>query len=316
MNSLTIGKRISLGFATILLILVLIGGYAVVQMNSAATGAGYLSNDYIPEVAIAGRMQAGIADVRVHGRSYQYTGDPAFLKTCTEAVGVVKSAIKEFEDLAAKSTKLVHLKEQITKAPQLVSAYEQLLGETQKADETRDVALGEAGKSAEKAIQALDKLLDSQHSKLGKAIAAKAPEAELNVRLEKITQISALQDLLAAVRIANFRSQSTRDSKLLEEALVRFQARNAIIAAVRPLFHSSEDIQALKIADDELGTYEKYARQLVGTTTTSNEVGVRRGAADGARRPRPAPRPLRRGQGRRLRPRRSARGTGIRGKRG
>ncbi|MEI8285641.1 MAG: MCP four helix bundle domain-containing protein, partial [bacterium] len=281
-NSLTIGKRISLGFAALLVILVLIGGYAVVQMSSAAKGAGYLSNDYIPEVSIAGRMQAGMADVRVNGRSYQYTGDPAFLEKGKEALNVVKSAIKEFETLAAQSTKLVLLKEQISQAPGLVSNYEQLLGETQKADEARDAALLAAGKSAAECMKGFANLLDAQNGKLKKAIAENAPAEELNERHGKVTQVNNLLDILNALRIENLRSQATRDSKGLDEALVKFQARNAIITAIRPLFHTAEDIQNLKMTDEQLSIYEKYARQMASAAVTSNEVGVRRGTAANA----------------------------------
>ena len=279
MNSLTIGKRISLGFAIVLTILLVLGAYAIFQMNSAAAGAGYLSDDYIPEVAIASLMQTSMADVRVNGRSYQYTGDPTFLKKGKEALGLVKVSIKDFEGLAAKSTKLVFLKEKITKAPGLISNYEQLLGETEKVDVTRDNALATAGKAATEATEQLNVLVDSQNGKMKKAIAEKAAATELNERQDKITQLNRLLDLLNTLRIANFRTQSTRDNKALEEELGKFQSRNATIESVKPLFRSPEDIQRMNSLEANLTSYDQCARQLVAATTSSNEVGIRRSAA-------------------------------------
>jgi len=281
-NSLTIGKRITLGFAVVLLILVIIGGYAIFQMKSAAAGAGYLSADYMPEVKIASLMQSSMADVRVNGRSYQFTGDASFLIKGKEALGSVKGAIKEFESLAAKSAKLILLKEKIIKAPELVSNYELLLGETEKADTTRDLALTTAGKSAVEATELLNALISSQNGKMKKAIAEKAPETELNERLQKITQLNCLLDLLNAVRIANFRTQSTRETKALEEEIGKFQSRNVIIESVKPLFRSADDIQRINSLEASLTSYEQCTRQLVATTTSSNEVGVRRGEAANA----------------------------------
>ena len=281
-SSLSIAKRISLGFASTLLILACIGGYAIFQMNSSAAGAWDLANDYIPEVSIAERMELGLADARVNGRCYQYTGDTVFLKKCTEAIGVIKSAIKDMENLAEKSGKLARLKAEIPKAPQLVSNYEQLLGETQKADETRDAAQAAALKCASEATLHLKALVESQSGKLKKAISDKASAEDLNDHQEKITQLNNLFDMLNALRVANYRSQALRDVKILAGQLENFKAHHAIVAAIKPLFKSPEDTQRIAAVEVALASYEQNTRLLLASIAASDEVGSRRALAAAA----------------------------------
>ena len=47
---LTIGKKIGLGFAGLLVILAGTGGYSILEMSKAVVGAHKLSDDYIPQV--------------------------------------------------------------------------------------------------------------------------------------------------------------------------------------------------------------------------------------------------------------------------
>jgi len=74
-ESMTIGKRIALGFAVILAILLIIGVFAIYQMNGASTAAGYLSDEYIPELGMISKLQGSVADARVGARSFQFTGE-------------------------------------------------------------------------------------------------------------------------------------------------------------------------------------------------------------------------------------------------
>ncbi len=60
---LTSGKKIGPGIASLLLILGLTGACSVVKMNEAVVGARYLSEDYIPELDIADKLQRSIAAV-------------------------------------------------------------------------------------------------------------------------------------------------------------------------------------------------------------------------------------------------------------
>jgi len=282
MNSLTIGKRIYLGFSAILLILVLIGSYAILQMRSASTGAGYLTNEYIPEVGIAKRMLDGMTDVRVNGRSYQYTGDPSFLTKSREALGVVNAAIKELEELAAKSTKLVKLKADVEKAPQLSATYEQFLNDTQKANDSKETALATAGEASATAIKKLTQLIEGQGLKLKKEIADKAPAAEITERVGKIEKLHALFDMLSDLSIASWRSQTTRDPKIIEEGIKNFQAHEALITELDPLFRVGEDIQNIKDVDTALNSTNQEFRQAMAAITTTSEVSVSRSAAANA----------------------------------
>jgi methyl-accepting chemotaxis protein len=117
-------------------------------MWQSLRGANMLAQDYVPEVDIASKISAAMAEVRVNGRSYQFTGEQAYLAAGRKALDDVKKGVQDAETLANKSAVLVKLKEQVKDAPKLIADYEALLLETEKADQRRDKIQADAAAAA------------------------------------------------------------------------------------------------------------------------------------------------------------------------
>ena len=130
---LTIGKKIGLGFASVLLILITIGGFSIVKMKTAVTDSKYLSEDYVPELDIAAKLQSGMADVRVNGRSYQFTGEKTYLESGRKALTSVKGRGQGVGRTGGQDNQAGQAQGTGETVPGLVSSYEQLLAETEKA---------------------------------------------------------------------------------------------------------------------------------------------------------------------------------------
>ena len=276
---MTIGKKIGLGFAALLAILTLTGGFSVLKMREANVGSRYLSEDYVPELDIASRMQAGMAEVRVNGRSYQFTGDKSYLEKGRKALADVKAALTEAEALAAKSTKLVKLKEQVKTAPALLASYEELLNETEKSDDALDLIRKKAAETATSATEGLDKLIQGQTATLQKEIADKVEPEKQAERLAKIGYFNQSRGLLNATRIANFRAQAQRDNKILEAGLKNFKKVHEIMATVTPLIRVAEDKKELEDTKNDFKSYESALESLLTGLAKLDEVSVRRGKA-------------------------------------
>jgi methyl-accepting chemotaxis protein len=276
---LTIGKKIGLGFAGILLILIAIGGFSIFKMKQAVTGSQYLSEDYVPELDIASRLQAGMADVRVNGRSYQFTSEKAYLVKGREALAIVKTAVTEAEALAAKTIKLIKLKEQVKTAPALLNSYEQLLTETEQAGDQLEAGGESATKAATDATTSLNKLLAEQNSSLEKEIKDKADAEKLAERQTKLQTFNKAVDLLNATRIAFFRSQVQRDPKILKTALADFKGAPQLLTAVESLVHTPEGKKGLADALAALKAYESALESQTQILARIDEISGRRGKA-------------------------------------
>ncbi len=275
-ESMTIGKRIALGFAVILAILLIIGVFAIYQMNGASTAAGYLSDEYIPELGMISKLQGSVADARVGARSFQFTGDKEHLDRVQKALVEVKATIKELETLSEKSVKLALLKKEIPKALAIISSYETLLQETVKVSEAQVAARNKAVEEGLKATKTIDDLLKTQDAKMVKEIADGAAASALAERHEKIKKLNELVDLLNSARIANLLSQSRRDVSFIQAALSKFQAYKAIVTKMLPTFRSAEDIKEINEVATDFEDYEKAVALIISATKTNDEVGEKR----------------------------------------
>jgi hypothetical protein len=158
--------------------------------------------DYVPELDITAKLQAAMADARVNVRSYQFTSEKAYLEKGRATLVLEKTAFKEAEDLAGRTTKLVKLKEQVKFASGLLSSYEQLLTETEKASDQLDAGHANTLKVATDATGNFDDLLARQNASLEKEMKDKAEPEKVAERLTKIMAFNKARGALTAMRIS------------------------------------------------------------------------------------------------------------------
>ncbi len=276
---LTIGKKIGAGFAVVLAILGATGTYSILKMNEAVTGSRYLSEDYVPELDIAERLQESMAIANLNARSYGLTGDRSYLDQCQKYLADVEKCIKEAEELAAKSTRLVKLKEQVKAAPALYSAYTQAISETEKTDAELDDLRKTALTLALAATEGLDRVLGNQYASLDQEIASSAKAEALTERKTKIVTLNRVRGLLNQTRIANFRAQAERNAQILEEALGSYRKIDEDLASLAPLLKKAEDVKELDETRKDFKSYEAALSGLIKSMARSAEIGQRRGKA-------------------------------------
>jgi methyl-accepting chemotaxis protein len=279
MKQFTIGKRITLGFSAIIAITLVVGAFAVIAMWQSLKGANIMAQDYVPEVDIASRISAAMAEVRVNGRSYQFTGEKAYLEAGRKALEDVKKGVQAAEALANKSSVLVKLKEQVKDAPKLVADYEALLAETEKADVRRDKIQADAAAAATFVTQELNVMISGQDGKLKQEIADKKDPAALAERHTKVTEFNRVIDVLNATRIANFKSQAQRDAKILAAAVESFAQADKILEATLPLVKTADDQKDVAESRAALKAYVEALQAQIAVAAEIDVISTRRGAA-------------------------------------
>ena len=78
-NTMTLGKRISIGFGILVLITLILGAIGVINMRSASHSATKLSDIYVPEVDIASNVFKLANQIRYDMRGYVNREDEASL---------------------------------------------------------------------------------------------------------------------------------------------------------------------------------------------------------------------------------------------
>lgn len=282
LKTLNIGAKIGLGFATILVILSLTGGYALMQMRSTAAGAKTVSGEFIPESQLADKLLSGMAMTRFYVGDFLVSGDKALLAKAREQFAAVKTGLVEAEALARKSPNLTQLEGQLKKVHAMVDEYGTALDHSVEALE-KLAAIREAGvKNSLEVVKIMTHLSEGQSKKMEGEMEAGAALDVLKRRLYKVQLIPQLRKMFLELRIENYRSQVLRDPKILEQAFEGFARIDECITQATPLFTTPQDVQELGDIKERFKTYEADLRKQMVAWREEKEATEARNAAAGA----------------------------------
>jgi methyl-accepting chemotaxis protein len=276
---MTIGRKIGLGFAILLCILIATGAYAIFRMKEAVHGARILSEEYVPEFAGASDIQKVLTQAMLNTRSYGLSGQKSYLDNGRKNLKDLKSAIGAMETMAAKNPKSIQLRDDVKKALAAHAAYELAINDTEKAMDDSTQQRTMAAKQAESVIKTLEALMKDQQDGLEADGKAGVTAGKIDERLKKIVLIQKIDKTLAATRIAYFRSQLFREPKILQDELVNYREIDAQLALLAALVVKVETKNLLEEAKGELKAYGDYMASQLTVFRTMEDMGARRLAA-------------------------------------
>ncbi|MYL82896.1 HAMP domain-containing protein [Desulfovibrio aerotolerans] len=260
MKNMKLGVKISIGFGLLIAIACLLGGMAVVNMNSVEGQSTRLVKEYIPELAIANSVERATLQMMVEMRSYGYTEDKKQYEAGMRSLAELKRSLAEAKAHADKYPLLVKLREDSAKALAKTTEYEKLLNDTvSRIDaiagvrKVLDVAAGEIVKNSEA-------YLDSQQKRLREEIGKNAGAEALQERAEKIDNAAQAISQITAIRVGNYRGQLFRDPKYIDEAVKAFAGLDQALDAIRA--KTREEVNLRQLAAIKDGS-QKYRQALL-----------------------------------------------------
>ena len=131
MNSMTIGKKIALGFGALILIATLLGGLAVFNMKSVQTQAQKLATEFVPESMIAGDLGNAVGTVQLGIRSYGLTADANYLEAARKSLEEVHKQQQSAQKLADEHPGLVKLRADLKELEPALKGYEDMIAQTE-----------------------------------------------------------------------------------------------------------------------------------------------------------------------------------------
>ena len=148
-KNLTLGKRIGLGFAMLILISIALGGLAVWKMGNVQTQVTQLATENVPEVAVANNVERSSMQTMYEMRGYAFTEDEKYWEGAIKELEQVKKYLTDAKTLGASSPRLAKLKGAAEIAETKAATYEQLAKQTNeklKAIEENRVKLNDGAK--------------------------------------------------------------------------------------------------------------------------------------------------------------------------
>jgi len=294
MKSLKLGGKIGGGFGLLILIALVLGGLAVWNMSAAARNSRTLAQEYIPEVVVASDIERNYQLFMFDMRGYAMSGRRELYDLAQGHAKRVKKALEDAKELAAKSEHLATLRDTANNLTATLNQYEGLVAKTVDVDAAIDASRDRMDANATQFIDNAYGFQKSQIQKLDGETGA-VDAARLRERQRKVNVINDVIDLGNFIRIANFKGQAARDTKMVREATGNFDKIRKLIEDIRPLVHQERNLQELANVDKAAGAYrlaieeylknwealqdltrqrERVANQLVALVQQVSQAGI------------------------------------------
>jgi methyl-accepting chemotaxis protein len=252
MKNMKLSLRIGLGFASLIVLMLLLGAMAWWNMNHAKEDSLRLAEAYVPEVSVSNDVERNTADLMYALRGYGYSEEAHFLELGQESLEVVREKLAESLKLADQQN-LPQLKEQTAVASRSIEEYARLVKNTQAAIERlkehrhrMDRAAGAFSKSIVDFLKDQDQRLSEEVAQLNAASAdTAAMSAAIAERVRKIRLVNDILDVGNGARVSNFRSQASRDPAIMRSAISSFSGMFGIISEVRKITYLEKDLARL-----------------------------------------------------------------------
>jgi hypothetical protein len=270
---MTITRKITLGFATLVALSAALGAIAIYNMRSVQATSRQLSGAFVLEARVADGLQRSTSAAYVEIRSYAFSGDAAHLADGRRHLAAVHSQLAAAETLATAHPELLKLREHLDVFAPLLKDYEIQIGQIENL--TREVAGAREKLNASAAdfLANIDRLIESQTQKLATETRAAAEAAALVERETKLALANTIRGLGNAVRVAAFKAQALRNSALADEGLQNLAAMNQKFLALGQLLHVQADIDELATVKRAATAYETTLRALMADTRTLEKLG-------------------------------------------
>lgn len=278
-KEMKLSKKIGMGFSSILIIAVILGLIAILNMTRSGSNAKKLDKEYVPVVEKVSEIVYSLGQVRIAIRSYGLSETESYYETYKKEIVKFDKSVDELEIISNETKNMPELKNYINDVKKSTIDYKNYVEETKKVNDEigklRDEMLGISKVFMDSANQ----YLTSQNNKMLEEIKTKG-NAE---RLEKISNINTIINLGNSIRITNFRAQALRDSAMLSEAIATFTQINELLDKMKLVTKQDtnlQQIEAIRSSGDNYKTkliefqnvWKKRTEIEAMRTTKSNEV--------------------------------------------
>ncbi len=276
---MTLGKKIALGFGSLIVIATLLGGMAIFSMKSVGTSAVELATGYVPETQVATELGDAVAATQLAVRSYGLTADPAYLDPIEKGLAALHKGMQSGQKLAEAHPELVKLHEHLNDLGPALKSYEDYIGQTKSKNEEIVATREKLNKTAADFMTNIDKLIATQNSRLEKEITSFTEANKLQERRQKLSLAGDIRSLGYNARVSVFKSQALRDGKILDDGLQYFEAMDKSFGQLLALLQIQEDIAELKNVQADAHAYRDAMIEIKTANAALVELGAKRLAA-------------------------------------
>ncbi len=283
-----LGTKITLGFASLIIIALLLGGLAVWKMTGVKRAAAVLSAEYMPAAMVANNVERESLRTMYEMRGYALTEDTNYLVRAEGHLAGVKGHVKAATELATKSgaQHLAFMQEAAERAGAKVLEYDQLGGRTVAVNEALARDRGAMDQAAGAYMEQCTHFLVDQAAALQQVLkatnGARVEVAQVQDRVAKMGLANDIIDLGNAIRVGNFKAQATRDPELFRETQKRFAEVDRKLDALKAITVLEEHQKAIEACRGAGHAYDAAMTSFLKNWLEREDLNRRRAAIGSA----------------------------------
>ncbi len=279
--SMTLGKRISIGFAILVFITLVLGIMAVVNMRSAAISAAKLAEVYAPEVHVASDIFRVANQARYDVRAFTMQDNENALANAKKGFAELQKFLTEAEALG-KKYELKALLEQQGIASKSLEVYmssvergEKILAKKKESDKI----LVQAAPIIIENIEAyIHSVKQNQVDELKETAIYKDRVIE---RIDKIIAADVMMQIVAEARVGGQRALVRNDADMMLKAINRFPDLYKSVQDLIAQTRNPKTIEILRTIESQSKAYQAALKELafvIDETKKDNAIRIKSAA--------------------------------------
>jgi methyl-accepting chemotaxis protein len=275
-KNLNLGTKIGGGFGVLILISMLLGGVAVFNMKHVGSVADSLENQIAPQVEACVRLERAAHETMFTMRGYVMTGNVKDLDQVSAKLADIEKALAEGAALVQKYPNLVQLKENLAIGQAKATEYKTLVQQARELGVSKDKNMMTMTEAAGTFVKACQDFLETQNKELAKELTGRVDGKKIQERTEKIAWMNTVFQLGSAVRIANFKSQATNDSKFALEALKNFDEIATLLDKIKVKVHLESSVKQVEDLKNSTTAYRASLEEYLKLDEAASALAQKR----------------------------------------
>ena len=281
MRNLSLGAKISSGFAVLILIAGSLGIMAIWNMNKVKSQSVMLAREYIPEVDVAIKFSGAVNRLMFEMRGYGLTEDEKYYAAALKELTAVEKNLEKASHLEANSPNLKTLKAQIQKATAEVDTYKTFIQSTANIDTQLTENRTSLNSSAAQYITSCNEFLVVQNKLFRTELAnhQTTPTQDLMERQSKISMVNRIITLGEEARLFVLKSQAMHNPKMMGDAINNFSKVAELLEELKAVTHTSENIERIDNVKTAGDSYKKIMVEFLENWHVLQDLKIKREVA-------------------------------------
>jgi len=223
LKDIKLGWKISGGFVLILGLLLSVSLLTVYNLSNVKKISGILSNENLPSVTLANKIERIATNTFVLTQNYLLTENKKVVKEIKADLEEIKKLLEEGVTLSKKSSKLKQLETAVAEIADMIKQYEKGLDAIVDLTGGLNAERAKANDAVRVYLDAASSFLKVQIGEMGGEIAIGVKAVKLQDRLLKIQYVKELSDMGFKLEKVGLRAQVSRNPKTIKDADVLFK---------------------------------------------------------------------------------------------